>query len=156
MQKATYFDGSAIYSGFPYQSANGLGYDANQQQYLQALHVESEYHRPVCSLQSPGGSAALHKPSEISEGCQRSNGTQAPVPDIPDNNQTPTTHSEPSSPSSLNQIPSSDTTAKSPGHPSPTPGTIKQFFPWMKESRQNTKQKSCSTISGDYINIVTP
>ncbi len=155
MQKATYCDGSAIYSGFPYQSANGLGYDANQQQYLQALHVESEYHRPACSLQSPGGSAALHKPSEISESCQRSNGTQAS--DIPDNNQTPTAHSGPSSPSSLNQIPSSDTTAKNPGHAPPTPGTRKQFFPWMKESRQNTKQKSCSTISGDYINhIVTP
>jgi len=149
MQKATYCDGSAIYSGFPYQSANGLGYDANQQQYLQALHVESEYHRPACSLQSPGGSAALHKPSEISEGCQRSNGTQAPVPDIPDNNQPPTAPSGPSSPGALNQIPSNDTISENPGHSPPTPATRKHIFPWMKESRQNTKQKSCSTISGD-------
>nr|QSV39806.1 homeobox A3a variant B [Megalobrama amblycephala x Culter alburnus] len=147
MQKATYCDGSAIYSGFPYQSANGLGYDANQQQYLQALHVETGYQRPACSLQSPGGSAALHKPNEISEGCQRSNGTQAPVPDIPDNNQPPTAPSGPSSPSALNQIPSNDTTTKNPGHSSPTPATRKQIFPWMKESRLNTKQKSCGTIS---------
>ncbi|XP_065145515.1 homeobox protein Hox-A3a isoform X2 [Paramisgurnus dabryanus] len=147
MQKATYCDGSAIYSGFPYQSANGLGYDANQQQYLHALHVESEYRRPACSLQSPGGSAALHKPSEISEGCQRSNGTQAPVPDIPDNNQPHTAPLGTVSPGALNQIPSSDATTKSPGHASPTPATRKQIFPWMKESRQNTKQKSCSNIS---------
>lgn len=147
MQKATYCDGSAIYSGFPYQSANGLGYDANQQQYLQALHVESEYHRPACSLQSPGVSAGLHKSNEISEVCQQINGTQVPVPDTPDNSQPPTAPSGPSSPSSLNQIPSNDTAAKNPADVSPTPSTRKQIFPWMKESRQNTKHKSCSTIS---------
>lgn len=155
MQKATYCDGSAIYSGFPYQSANGLGYDANQQQYLQALHVESEYHRPACSLQSPGVSAGLHKSNEISEVCQQINGTQVPVPDTPDNSQPPTAPSGPSSPSSLNQIPSNDTAAKNPADVSPTPSTRKQIFPWMKESRQNTKHKSCSTISGDYINHIT-
>ncbi|XP_057210010.1 homeobox protein Hox-A3a isoform X1 [Triplophysa rosa] len=147
MQKATYCDGSAIYSGFPYQSANGLGYDANQQQYLQALHVESEYRRPACSLQSPGGSAALHKPNETTEGCQRSNGTQAPVPDIPDNNQPPTAPQRPVSPSVLNQIPSNDAATNSTGHASPTPATTKHIFPWMKESRQNIKQKPCSNIS---------
>ncbi|XP_051520692.1 homeobox protein Hox-A3a-like [Myxocyprinus asiaticus] len=146
MQKATYCDGSAIYSGFPYQSANGLGYDANQQQYLQGLHVEREHHRSACSLQSPGGSAALYKPNDISEGCQRSNGTQAPVPDTPDNNQPPTAPCGPGSPSALNHIPSGDAIAKNPGHASPTPATRKQIFPWMKESRQNTKQKSYSTI----------
>ncbi|KAG9280055.1 homeobox protein Hox-A3 [Astyanax mexicanus] len=146
MQKATYYDSSAIYSGYPYQSANGLGYDANQQQYLQALHVESDYHRPACSLQSPAGSTTLHKPGEIAEGCLQSKGPQAtPTPDG-DQPPAPVSAGVPS-PSALTQNPANGQGAKNTGHGSPTSATRKQIFPWMKESRQNTKQKSSSTSS---------
>lgn len=148
MQKATYYDSSAIYSGYPYQSANGLGYDANQQQYLPALHVERDYHRPACSLQSPAGSATLHKPSEIAEGCLQSKRTQA-TPTL-DADQNPTVSARVSSPDALTQNSCNGPSAKNPGHGSPSSATRKQIFPWMKESRQNTKQKSSSTSSGDY------
>ncbi|XP_066529587.1 homeobox protein Hox-A3a [Hoplias malabaricus] len=138
MQKATYYDSSAIYSGYPYQSANGLGYDANQQQYLPALHVESDYHRAACSLQS-------HKPGDAAEGCPqsaRAAATPTPATDQPH-------AAAPAVPkaSALNQNPSNGQSAKNPGHGSPPPATRKQIFPWMKESRQNTKQKSSSTSS---------
>ncbi|TRY65718.1 hypothetical protein DNTS_005562 [Danionella cerebrum] len=142
MQKATYCDGSAIYSGFPYQRANG-----NQQQYLQTLQVEHEYDRPACSLQSPGLSGALRNANDSSEVCQQTNGTQTTISHTPDSNHPPAAPSGASSPSPLNQIPSNDPAAENSGDASPTQTRRKHIFPWMKESRQNTKQKSCSTIS---------
>lgn len=170
MQKATYYDSSAIYSGYPYQSANGYGYDANQGQYPRASHVESEYHRPACSLQSPDDSVALHKPGDMAESCDRSmviqaaqakvhpesNQAQGPVsvpppPPPPPAQQPP---APPQSPSAINQSTSNgpgpgpglgQAGAKA-GSPSSS-GTRKQIFPWMKESRQNTKQKSTTSSS---------
>ena len=110
MQKATYYDSSAIYSGYPYQSANGFSYDANQVQYPRASHVESEYHRPACSLQSPDGSVVLKKPGEIAESCDRSTAIQAAQPPVlTDSNQPQVSVSVPppplqsQSPGSLNQ-----------------------------------------------------
>ncbi|XP_005802778.1 homeobox protein Hox-A3 [Xiphophorus maculatus] len=156
MQKATYYDSSAIYSGYPYQSANGFGYDANQVQYPRASHVESEYHRPACSLQSPGGgSVALQKPGEmVAEGCDRAiQAAQAKI--LPESNhQAPVPVSGPPPPPSLSpggvgqdaSNGSGQTGAAKSG--SPTSGTrSKQIFPWMKESRQNTKQKPASSSS---------
>ncbi|XP_026870706.2 homeobox protein Hox-A3a [Electrophorus electricus] len=142
MQKATYYDSSAIYSGYSYQRANGLGYDANPQQYL---HVDSDYLRPACSLQSPAGSATLHKPSDITEGCVQGEGTQESP--APDGDQPTTVSVGAPSPSALTQNSSNGHSAKNQG--SPTSATRKQIFPWMKESRQNTKQKSCSTSSAE-------
>ncbi|XP_076865537.1 homeobox protein Hox-A3a isoform X2 [Brachyhypopomus gauderio] len=136
MQKATYYDSSAVYSGYPYHSANGLGYDANQQEYL---HVDSDYHRPACSLQS----STLHKPGDITEGCLQGEGTQeTPAADGDPHRARP---AGPPSPSALTQNSSNGHSAKNQG--SPTSATRKQIFPWMKESRQNTKQKTCSTSS---------
>ncbi|XP_030645430.1 homeobox protein Hox-A3a isoform X3 [Chanos chanos] len=149
MQKATYYDSSAIYSGYPYQDANGYGYDANQEQYPPVPHVEREY-RPACSLQSPAGSTVLQKPGEMTEGCERSTGIQAArAPVHADSNQPPVAPPDSPSPSTLTQNVSNGSGAKNPGHDSPTPPARKHIFPWMKESRQNTKQKSSSTSSGD-------
>lgn len=156
MQKATYYDSSAIYSGYPYQSANGFGYDANQVQYPRASHVESEYHRPACSLQSPGGgSVALQKPGEmVAEGCDRAiQAAQAKV--LPESNhQAPVPVSGPPPPPSQSPGGVSQDASNGSGQPgaaksgSPTSGTRnKQIFPWMKESRQNTKQKPASSSS---------
>uniref|UniRef100_A0A4W5PGC5 Homeobox A3a n=1 Tax=Hucho hucho TaxID=62062 RepID=A0A4W5PGC5_9TELE len=157
MQKATYYDSSAIYSGYPYQSANGFSYDANQVQYPRASHVESEYHRPACSLQSPDGSVALQKPGEIAETCDRNTAIQAAQPPVlTDSNQPQVSVSVPppppqsQSPGSLNQNKSNDSSqADSNGsvHGSPTSTTRKHIFPWMKESRQNQKPKTSSSSS---------
>uniref|UniRef100_A0A3B3ZR59 Homeobox domain-containing protein n=1 Tax=Periophthalmus magnuspinnatus TaxID=409849 RepID=A0A3B3ZR59_9GOBI len=140
MQKATYYDSSAIYSGYPYQSANGYGYDANQGQYPRASHVESEYHRPACSLQSPDGSVALHKPGDMAESCDRSQQQQPP---------TAPSHSPGDVSQSTSNGPSSGAaqgSAKA-GSPSSSSSSRKHIFPWMKETRQNTKQKITTSSS---------
>lgn len=171
MQKATYYDSSAIYTGYPYQSANGFGYDANQVQYPRASHVESEYHRPACSLQSPGGSVALHEPGEMAEGCDRSAAIRAAPSEVhSEGNQPQAPPAAPHSPGAVSQNggggggggggppphpthphhqhqqPQQPGAAKS-GSPTSGPARGKQIFPWMKESRQNTKQKPASSTN---------
>ncbi|XP_026723288.1 homeobox protein Hox-A3 [Athene cunicularia] len=159
MQKATYYDSSAIYGAYPYQGANGFTYNASQQQYPPSSSlVETEYHRPACSLQSPGSSVSHHKANDISESCMRTLPSQplqpssladpqAP-PQPPPAQQAqppPPSSASPSQNASSNPAPANPT--KSPALNSPT--MSKQIFPWMKESRQNTKQKNSSSSSGE-------
>ncbi|XP_066484485.1 homeobox protein Hox-A3 isoform X1 [Tiliqua scincoides] len=165
MQKATYYDSSAIYGGYPYQGANGFAYNASQQQYPpppSSSLVETEYHRPACSLQSPGGSTVSHhKANEINESCMRTLTSQSLQPPVlqeqpqqqPPAQQAPQPPPPPPPPSvSPPQNASSNTTnptntTKSSIMNSPT--MSKQIFPWMKESRQNTKQKNSGSSSGE-------
>lgn len=159
MQKATYYDSSAIYSGYPYQSANGFGYDANQIQYPRASHVESEYHRPACSLQSSDGSLALQKQEMAAENCDRATavqaaqskghpqGNQAQVP-VPVPVSAPAPPPPPPSPGAVAQATGVGSNQPGAKDGSPTSASRnKQIFPWMKESRQATKQKSTSSAS---------
>ncbi|KAM4688850.1 homeobox protein Hox-A3 isoform 2-T10 [Discoglossus pictus] len=143
MQKATYYDSSAIYGGYPYQGANGFTYNASQQQYPpNSSMVESEYHRAACSLQSPGGSGPQHKANEINDSCMRSISSQSvPAPAISEH--------QPSSqgPAPSVSPPHNATATKATSISSPS--MSKQIFPWMKESRQNTKQKTGSSSSGE-------
>lgn len=177
MQKATYYDSSAIYGGYPYQAANGFAYNANQQPYPAsvALSADGEYHRPACSLQSPSSAGGHPKAHELSDACLRTLSappsqppslgepplhpppTQAappaPQPPQPPPQPPAPTPAAPPPPSSVSppQNASSNPTpanaAKSPLLNSPT--VAKQIFPWMKESRQNTKQKTSSSSSGE-------
>lgn len=154
MQKATYYDSSAIYSGYPYQSANGFSYDANQIQYPRASHVESEYHRPACSLQSPDGAAALQKREMAAENCDRAAAAQAAQSKVhPESNQPQAPSSAPPpapprSPGAISQAASDGPGQAGARNASPTSAArSKQIFPWMKESRQATKQKSTSSSS---------
>lgn len=165
MQKATYYDSSAIYSGYPYQSANGFSYDANQVQYPRASHVESEYHRPACSLQSPDGSVALQKPGEMAESCDRTTAIQAAQSKVhPESNQPQVPVSGPPPPSqspgaiSQNTSNGSNQPASAKNDSPTSTARSKQIFPWMKESRQNTKQKpTSSSSSGTHrINTTAP
>lgn len=180
MQKASYYDSAAIYSGYPYQSANGYGYDANQGQYPRASHVESEYHRPACSLlqsAKPGdvdvqAQAERERESAVIQAARgskvhpESNQAQgpvssAPLPPPPAPPPPPTHEALPQPPHPI-PIP----TSQSPGDisqssasngakaGSPTSSSTsntttrgKQIFPWMKETRQNTKQKSTTTAA---------
>ena len=56
MQKATYYDNTAaaLFGGYPsYPGSNGFGYDGPPQPPFQAAtHLESDYQRSACSLQS--------------------------------------------------------------------------------------------------------
>ncbi|XP_042327105.1 homeobox protein Hox-A3 [Sceloporus undulatus] len=176
MQKATYYDSSAIYGGYPYQGTNGFAYNASQQQYPplppSSSLVETEYHRPACSLQSPGsgggtggGSLPHHKASDINESCMRtltSQNLQPPaLPEHPQqppppSQQVPQQHQPPPPPPSVSPPPPNATTATSAPANATTKSAIlnsptmsKQIFPWMKESRQNTKQKNSGSSSGE-------
>lgn len=137
MQKATYCEGLAIYSGYSKQSPNGLVYDANQQNNFSALHVESDDQRQSCSMQCPAASGTLHNV----EGCSQNKGIQDTVGG-----------NDRLSPKNLAKNPNNGQNIKNAGHSSLTSATRKQIFPWMKESRQNTKQKSSRpfTSPGDY------
>ncbi|KAM9307578.1 homeobox protein Hox-A3 [Gastrophryne carolinensis] len=142
MQKATYYDSSAIYGGYPYQGANGFPYSSSQQQqHGQPTYpapasslLEGDYHRPACSLQSPGGGPAPHhKATDISDSCMRAiTGQTNPAPSLSEQPTPPSV-----SPPQCNAAAAPAT--KSSGIGSPT--VSKQIFPWMKESRQNSKQK---------------
>ena len=51
MQKATYYDSSAIYGGYPYQAANGFGYNAMREETIEILHylnIELGHQRRGC------------------------------------------------------------------------------------------------------------
>lgn len=179
MQKATYYDSSAIYGGYPYQAANGFGYNASQQPYpaSAALGADGEYHRPACSLQSPANAGGHPKAHELSEACLRTLSgppSQPPglgepplappppqaAPPAPQQPQPPQQPPAPapaappppssvSPPQNASSNPTPASAAKSPLLNSPT--VAKQIFPWMKESRQNTKQKTSGSSSGKGV-----
>ncbi|XP_060638018.2 homeobox protein Hox-A3 [Anolis sagrei] len=178
MQKATYYDSSAIYGGYPYQGTNGFAYNASQQQYPplppSSSLVETEYHRPACSLQSPGGSGgggvgggALphHKATDINESCMRTLTSQTLPPQVlpeqpqqqqppPPSQQGPQQPAPPPPPSSVSPPPNAPNATSAPANATKgailnSPTMSKQIFPWMKESRQNTKQKHSGSSSGE-------
>ncbi|KAJ8251703.1 hypothetical protein GJAV_G00224200 [Gymnothorax javanicus] len=149
MQKTTYYDNSTLFGGYSYQGANGYGYDAQQPTYQSSSHLETSYQRSACSLQSLDSSALQHqaKTKEINGSCMR--------PSLPSEHQQSTPVSPPHNPgkntnSTAAQQPGTSasggatkTAQKSSSNP-PNPTLNKQIFPWMKESRQNSKQKSSS------------
>ncbi|XP_064256168.1 LOW QUALITY PROTEIN: homeobox protein Hox-B3 [Passer domesticus] len=122
MQKASYYDSSTLFGGYSY--GNGFGYEGAQPPFQASSHVESDFQRSSCSLQSHG------KNKELNGSCMR--------PAEP-----------PASPNAAN----ADGAAGQAGAGKNTPGKgglgagasiSKQIFPWMKESRQNSKQKNGS------------
>ncbi|XP_063308413.1 homeobox protein Hox-A3 [Pelobates fuscus] len=152
MQKATYYDSSAIYAGYPYQGANGFSYNASQQQYPPPSSLlDTEYHRPACSLQSPGSTVPHHKANDINESCMRTINSQSSQSQVISEQQqqqlTPQGPPPSVSPPQNASNPATASTNKATNIASPT--MSKQIFPWMKESRQNTKQKAGSSSSGE-------
>ncbi|NXB80140.1 HXB3 protein, partial [Donacobius atricapilla] len=124
MQKASYYDGPALFGPYSYgAAANGFGYEAAPQPFQASPHVEDDFQRSSCSLQSQHG-----KNKELNGSCMR--------PGLP--------AEPPGSPGA-----DGDGAGKSgAGKAGPGAGVSKQIFPWMKESRQNSKQKSGSPGAG--------
>ncbi|KAG2461187.1 homeobox protein Hox-B3a [Polypterus senegalus] len=149
MQKTTYYDNSTIFGGYSYQGANGFGYDAPQQPYQPSSHLDTDYQRSACSLQSLGNSTPQHaKSKELNGSCMRPSlppeHHQAP-PLSPSQNPTNNTNS-----SSAQQPGNSSKTASSKSSSLPPNSNLtKQIFPWMKESRQNSKQKNSSPSTAE-------
>ncbi|NXR94685.1 HXB3 protein, partial [Hypocryptadius cinnamomeus] len=135
MQKTSYYDGSTLFGGYSYGSAaaaNGFGYEGAQPPFQASSHVENDFQRSSCSLQSHG------KNKELNGSCMR--------PGEP-----------PASPNAANVNGAAGGGNGQAGGGKNAPGKAnlgasasisKQIFPWMKESRQNSKQKSGSPSAG--------
>ncbi|NWS27008.1 HXB3A protein, partial [Polioptila caerulea] len=132
MQKASYYDSSTLFGGFSY-GANGFGYEAAQPPFQPAPQAENDFQRSSCSLQSLG------KNKELNGSCMQ--------PGLP---------AEP--PGSPGNAEGGAGSGQAGGGKNPPGkgglggggggGISKQIFPWMKESRQNSKQKSGSPGAG--------
>ncbi|NXA02819.1 HXB3 protein, partial [Nesospiza acunhae] len=131
MQKASYYDSSTLFGGYSY--GNGFGYEGAQPPFQASSHLESDFQRSSCSLQSHG------KNKELNGSCMR--------PAEP-----------PASPNDANNN-ANDANGAAGQAGKNTPGKSslgaggsisKQIFPWMKESRQNSKQKNGSPGAGRW------
>ncbi|NWX18247.1 HXD3 protein, partial [Aegotheles bennettii] len=122
MQKAAYYDNAGLFGGYTYSKADAYPYGAAHQPYGQA-GLDGDELSGSC-MRTAGGGPGGSQPPGIGE--------QQP-PALP-----------PSSPP--NPPPSAPPPKKTKGGPnssgSATATLSKQIFPWMKESRQNSKQKS--------------
>lgn len=154
--------------------ANGFGgYDApapvshHQPAFQSATHLEVDsYQRSACSLQALGSNSShqqqqqqqLAKSKELNGSCMRPEHHPGPQvsPPLPSNSSnssaqqpggsagaTSVTKTGPNKSSNSTSSTSSSTSSSSSSLP-PNPALAKQIFPWMKECRQNTKQKNCS------------
>ncbi|XP_032567323.1 homeobox protein Hox-B3 [Chiroxiphia lanceolata] len=140
MQKTTYYDGSTLFGGgySSYGSANGFGYEGPQQPFQAASHVESDFQRAACSLQSLGNTS---KSKELNGSCMR--------PSLPQEHHPPPPVSPPPNPAGSaggngNNQPGGGKNAPGKANLGASASLTKQIFPWMKESRQNSKQKNSS------------
>ncbi|KFZ62671.1 Homeobox protein Hox-B3 [Podiceps cristatus] len=146
MQKTTYYDSSTLFGGYSYGSANGFGYEGPQQPFQPASHVENDYQRSACSLQSLGNTTPHAKSKDLNGSCMR--------PSLPQEHHPPPPVSPPPNPatnstsSNSNNQSGSGKTAPSKANLSANASLTKQIFPWMKESRQNSKQKNSSPSTG--------
>ncbi|NXL14476.1 HXB3 protein, partial [Setophaga kirtlandii] len=127
MQKASYYDSAALFGAYPY--ANGFGYEGAQPPFQASSHLESDFQRSSCSLQSHG------KDKELNGSCMR----PAEPPASPNNSNA---NNNANSAAAGKNTPGKSNLGASGG------GISKQIFPWMKESRQNSKQKNGSPGAG--------
>ncbi|NWS10816.1 HXB3 protein, partial [Pachyramphus minor] len=146
MQKTTYYDSSTLFGGYSYGSANGFGYEGPQQPFQAASPMENDFQRSACSLQSLGNTTPHAKSKDLNGSCMR--------PSLPQEHHPPPPVSPPPNPgansaggNSNNQSGSSKN-APSKANLSANASLTKQIFPWMKESRQNSKQKNSSPSAG--------
>ncbi|NXC92360.1 HXB3 protein, partial [Cercotrichas coryphoeus] len=122
MQKASYYDSSTLFGAYPY-GANGFGYEGAQPPFQAVPQAQSDFQRSSCSLQSLGGAA---KNKELNGSCMRP--------------------AEPPASPSADDADGGGKSAAGKGNL----GISKQIFPWMKESRQNSKQKNSSPGAGSW------
>ncbi|NXO46709.1 HXB3 protein, partial [Locustella ochotensis] len=128
MQKASYYDSpAALFGGYSYGGGgNGFGYEGAQPPFQPSPHAEGDFQRSACSLQALGDQQH-GKNKELNGSCMR--------PGLPET---------PGSPNDANNNGQAGAGKSGPGKAGLGAGISKQIFPWMKESRQNSKQKSGS------------
>lgn len=149
MQKAAYYDNAGLFGGYTYSKADAYPYGAAHQPYGPA-GLDGEYPASACSVQgSAPGRGPAHKGSELNGSCMRTAGGGPGGSQPPGMGEQQPPALPPSSPPNP---PSAPPPKKAKGGPnssgSSTATLSKQIFPWMKESRQNSKQKSTCPPSG--------
>ncbi|NXH37015.1 HXB3 protein, partial [Myiagra hebetior] len=140
MQKTTYYDSSTLFGGYSYGSANGFAYEAPQQPFQASSHMDNDFQRSSCSLQSLGNAAPHGKNKELNGSCMRP-GLPPEAPGSP-NASVATSGAGGSGQAGAGK------NAPGKANLSASASLSKQIFPWMKESRQNSKQKNSSPSAG--------
>ncbi|NXE02673.1 HXB3 protein, partial [Chaetorhynchus papuensis] len=146
MQKTTYYDSSALFGGYSYGGANGFGYEAPQQPFQAAPHMESDFQRSACSLQSLGNASQHGKNKELNGSCMRP--SLPPEPPGSPNANAANAAANASAGAGSNGQAGGGKGAPGKANLSASGSLSKQIFPWMKESRQNSKQKNSSPSAG--------
>lgn len=172
MQKAAYYENPGLFGGYGYSKATDTyGYSAPHQPYpppAAANSLDTDYPGSACSIQSSAPlRAPAHKGAELNGSCMRpgagnsqggGGGSQPPSLNSeqqPSQPPPPPPTLPPSSPTNPGGgIPAKK--AKGGPNVSGSSATIsKQIFPWMKESRQNSKQKSSCATAGSFLRGLT-
>ncbi|KAM5152515.1 homeobox protein Hox-D3 [Mantella aurantiaca] len=155
MQKTAYYENSALFGGYTYAKPESYSYSSSHQPYSQSS-LENDYPSSACSIQPSAIRPPNHKTSDISGSCMRTSSNQNASQTTNMNDQPHQASSlPPSSPSHGNT--STQKKSKSSNASNSSQVTMsKQIFPWMKESRQNTKQKNSSTPPGDNCEEKSP
>ncbi|XP_043931370.1 homeobox protein Hox-D3 isoform X2 [Protopterus annectens] len=155
MQKTAYYDNAGLFGGYTYTKSDAYAYSSTHQPYPQSS-IENDYQSSTCSIQASAIRSSNHKPSDINGSCMRTVGSQGASqnPNISEQQQPPPL--PPSSPNANST--STQKKSKAPTNSSnSTSATIsKQIFPWMKESRQASKQKNHCTTAGENCEEKSP
>ncbi|XP_028927879.1 LOW QUALITY PROTEIN: homeobox protein Hox-D3 [Ornithorhynchus anatinus] len=174
MQKTAYYENTGLFGGYGYsKAADTYGYGSTHQPYPPppaAAALDTDYPGSACSIQSSTPlRAPAHKGSELNGSCMRPsagsgqgggggsqppglNAEQQPPPPPP-----PPPTLPPSSPPNSGGTTPAKKAKGGPNTSGSSSATIsKQIFPWMKESRQNSKQKNSCTTSGESCEDKSP
>ena len=175
MQKAAYYENPGLFGGYGYsKAADTYGYSAPHQPYpppAAANSMDTDYPGSACSIQSSAPlRAPAHKAAELNGSCMRpgtgnsqGGGGGSQPPGLNSEQQPP----QPPPPPPPPALPPSSPTNPGGGVPAKkakggpnaygSSATIsKQIFPWMKESRQNSKQKnSCATAGSPLRGLIS-
>ncbi|XP_034283865.1 homeobox protein Hox-D3 [Pantherophis guttatus] len=174
MQKTAYYDNSTLFGAYGgsggYGKADAYGYTTGPPQPYAQPALETDYPGSACSLQSAApirGAPPAHKSSELGGSCMRPGGGSQAVPQPPpglgdqqppqQQPPPPPTLPSPSPPNNAAHAGSAKKGKSGPNSSNGSPATIsKQIFPWMKESRQNSKQKNNCPPAGENCEDKSP
>ncbi|XP_075959629.1 homeobox protein Hox-D3a isoform X1 [Anarhichas minor] len=152
MQKATYYDNSGLFGGYTFPKPDSYNYGPAHQPYA-ASSIENDYHGSVCPTQTSAVRPPTIKDSDLNGDCMRQSSSisnsSSQATSIGEQQAPPLSASSPSSNSSAPQKKKSPSSSAS---STATPTLTKQIFPWMKETRQNSKQKgnNCTSAGRDH------
>lgn len=172
MQKAAYYDNGAAAALFGGYGGYGKGdpyyTSAPPQPYVQPS-LDTDYPSSACSLQQ----GPPHKTQDLRGSCMRGQAApqqQQQPPGLTEQQQQPQQQQQqpqqqPQAPSpsptgnsaAPHSVPPKKGKGSSGASGSPSATISKQIFPWMKESRQNSKQKnSCPPAGGESLEDKSP